>query len=383
MIKNILKHKLFLTFIGFLAVVFLVFLLISILRYEEKIEKSMFEVSTSDLFQITQNKASDIKSKLEKSNNYIDSLKSNTSLREEIESSVKTILTDNIKYAYILYKDKNDIFRFLIDASPEHEKSMINQKFDIASKKWLEIYKTKKPVVIKQELLKKLSISYLVPILNKDEVELVFAIDFSVEKMSGIKDIIVMMKTGVILILLITFISLITFIFQVFRYKKIKKSSFIDSLTNVYNRNYLEHIQNKLDLNDYVLALLDIDFFKNVNDTYGHDVGDNVLRKLGDVLKTTLREDDDIAIRYGGEEFIVLVKVTSSDQKNYLSVINRIFETVKAHKFYADNNFFQITLSIGVNENPAEYKNFSEAFKATDKVLYEVKNSGRNNIKYF
>jgi diguanylate cyclase (GGDEF)-like protein len=384
MIRNIIKHRVFLTIVGFFVVSFLIFLLLLILRYEKNIENSMFNVSTSDLFKITQNKASHIKHLLgETKSNYIDTLKSDPLLRDRIESCVKNILTDNIKYAYILYKDKNDVFRFLIDASPEHEKSMLNQKLDIASDKWFEVYKVKEPLMIKHEVLQKLSISYLVPILNNDEVELVFAIDFSMDKISEIDNVLSIIKSGIALILIIVSISLFTLIYQLYRYNKMKKTSFTDKLTNIYNRNYLYHIEKKIKLDDYILAVLDIDFFKKVNDTYGHDIGDDVLKKVGEILKNTLREDEDIAIRYGGEEFVVLVKSSAEHKKSSTVVVQRIFNTIKESKFYIDRQeYIKITASIGINENPGEYKNFKEAFKATDKALYEAKNSGRDTIKF-
>jgi len=383
MIKNVLKYKIVLTVFGFIVVSLLIFLFMMVLRYEKIIESSMFKASTSDLFAITQNKARCIQTTLSNGENYIYQLKSNPELREKIELSVKNILTENIKYAYVLYKDKNDIFRFLIDASPEDEKSMIDQKFDVASDKWYEVYKEKKPLVIKHEVLHKLSISYLVPILNKNEVELIFAIDFSIDKISPIDDILYIIKTGISFVLFVVFISLMTLIFQLYRYSKMKRTSYTDKLTNIYNRNYLYDIENKINLNEYMLAVMDIDFFKKVNDTYGHDVGDIVLKKVGAILKSTLREDEDLAIRYGGEEFIVLVKTPSKNKKSSINVIQRIFNNIKESKFFIDDEkYIKITASIGINENPGKYKDFQEAFKETDKVLYKAKNSGRDNIKF-
>lgn len=383
MIKNILKNKVFLTAVSFTVISFLVFLLLLILKYEKTIENSMFKLSTSDLFKITQNKALHIKSVIGGDENYIDKLKSDSGLRKRLEICTKNILTDNIKYAYILYKDKDDVFRFLVDASSGDEKSMLNQKLDVASDKWYELYKVKKPLVIRHQVLHKLSISYLVPILNNGEVELVFAIDFSVDKVSEIDNVLSIIKTGISLILLIVTISLITLIYQLYRYNKIKKRSFIDRLTNIYNRNYLYHIEDRIKLDDYILAVIDIDYFKKVNDTYGHDIGDKVLKEIGEILKSTLREDEDIAVRYGGEEFVVLVKASAENKKISSSVIQRIFNSIKEAKFYTDEeNYIRITASIGINENPGKYKNFQEAFKETDKVLYEVKNTGRDNIKF-
>lgn len=383
MIKNILEHRLFLSIFGSALVFFLIFLLILIFRYEKNIEEDMFKVSTTDLFQITGHKASYINQLLRGSESYIDKIKSDHLLRDHLEQNIKELLTNNIKYAYILYKDKNDVFRFLADASPEDEKSFLDQKFDIASKGWFDVYVTKEPIVIKHNILQKLSISYLVPIINNKKVELILAIDFSVNKISDINNIIVMMKTAIVLILLIIFVSLVTLVYQLLRYKNIKKSSFIDRLTNVYNRNYLHEIENKIDLSEYILIVLDIDHFKNINDTYGHDAGDKILKELGLIFTNILRLDDDIAIRYGGEEFILLIKTRTENSEIAISIVDRIFDTVKKHKFYIDDKKnIQITTSIGVNKTPYKQEKFTDAFKIADLALYEAKNSGRDKIIY-
>ena len=380
MINKFLKYKYSLSTLALLVIVFL---LILIFRYEKNIEDDLFKVSTSDLFEITQNKANFIKRKFAQSESYIDDIKSDPKLRAELEICMKNILTKNIKYAYILYKDKNNIFRFLVDASPEDEKSMLNQKFDITSDKWYELYETKEPIVIEHQILQKLYISYLVPILNKKNVELVVVIDFSVDKISSINEIIVMMKTGVVLILSIVFITVSILLIQLFRYKSMKKSSFIDRLTNVYNRNYLHEIENEIDLSEYILMVFDIDHFKKINDTYGHDAGDIVLKDLGRILSSTLRMDEDIAIRYGGEEFIVLLRTKSENSEISMGIVDRIFNNIKEHKYYIDNDkFIKLTISIGVNKTPYKQEKFADAFKIADMALFEAKNGGRDMIKY-
>ncbi|WP_373070590.1 GGDEF domain-containing protein [Sulfurimonas sp.] len=383
MIKNILKHRFFLSIFGSVIVFSLVFLLILIFRYEENIEEDIFKISTTDIFQITQHKASYIKTILGSSQSYIDEVKSDSALRKQLEENVKNLLTDNIKYAYILYKDKNDVFRFLIDGSEDDEKSFLGQKFDIANNGWFDVYTTKEPVVIKHNILQKLSISYLVPIINKQNVELILAIDFSVDKISDINNIIVMMKTAVVLILLIIFLSLLTLVFQLFRYKHMKKSSFTDRLTNIYNRNYLHEIENSLELSEYILLVLDIDHFKGINDKYGHDAGDKILKELGLIFTNILRLDDDLAIRYGGEEFVLLIKTKSENSEIAIRIVERIFETIQNHKFYIDEEeYIQVTTSIGVNKRPDEQESFADAFKVADLALYEAKNSGRDKIIY-
>ncbi len=382
--KKIFKNTYYFFIAILTCVVFVFFLLYTILKYEKNIEKDMFKVATTDVLHITENKAKHIKTMLKDSNNYIADIKKDLKLQKEIETHLENLITPNIKYAYLLYKDKNNIFRFIADGSSIDQKAMINQKFDIVSDKWFNLYRTKKPTVIEHSLIKKLSLSYLVPILYKDDVQLIVVIDFSIDKLEKINKIIMMMKSGLIFILTIIFIFLVIFVTQYVKYKRVKKQSFTDKLTNIYNRNYLYEIQDDINLDDYMIAALDIDYFKKVNDIYGHDVGDIILREVGNILLHTIRIDEDIVVRYGGEEFVIFIKNKSENSSIPLNVIQRIFTNIKEHKMFINQEkYIHISVSIGVNTTPGESKNFLEAFKLADLALYEAKESGRNTIKIY
>lgn len=378
------KNSYYLAFVAIIIVVFLSSMLYMLLNYEKKIESSMFKIATSDLFEITKHKANFIKHLLQDSDDYIDTIKTDKALRDRLEKNLNNLITENIKYAYILYKDKKNLFRFLVDGSPESEKSMLNQKFDVTNEQWFEIYKTKEPIIIKHDILQKLSISYLVPILNKEELELILVIDFSISKLKEMNQIISIMKNGLIFLLAFIFIVFIIILIQFFRLKTITDSSYVDSLTKLHNRNYLHEIENKISLKEYIIALVDIDFFKAVNDNYGHDVGDEVLKKFGAILLSTIRVNEDIVIRYGGEEFIVLIKRKAGENKIPFKVIERIFNNVREYDLHiGKENYINITVSIGINKSPEKSKTFTEAFKFADLALYEAKNSGRDTIKIY
>jgi len=367
------------TIISFL----LLFLLYETTQLEKKIEKEMLESSTSDIFSIAQNNAYLIKKTLEGKGNFTKSLISNNYLQKKIENQLKMLITKNIKYAYLLYKDKNDTFRFLVDASAPDEQAFVNQKFDVESQDWFDIYKDKKPVMIRHQLLQQLSLSYLVPVLNQDEVQLILVIDFSLHKMEHINTIITMMKNGIILIFIILLVFITILILQIIKYNLVKKSAFIDKLTNVYNRNYLQEYQDTIDLNKYIIAIVDIDHFKKVNDTYGHDAGDIILTEVATLMKDTIRiSNDDLIVRFGGEEFVLLIKTSNDNKLDQIKVLERILENVSSSKFFiSKTEEITITVSIGVNSNPSSSKNFQEALKIADESLYLAKNSGRNTIK--
>lgn len=362
----------------------LLFLLLATMRLEKSIETKIFEISTSDVFSITHNSATYIETLLKESTHFSEDIKKNSFLQRKIEESLKTLLTPHIKYAYLLYRDNRGVFRFLSDASIHEEKAFIDQKLDVESPEWLQIYSTKAPLIIRHTLLQQLSISYLVPILNKGDVELILAIDFSIDKIEEINQIIHTIQNGILGVMSVIFAILIFVIIQTKQFSAVRRSAFIDKLTNVYNRNYLQKYEDFINLDDYILATLDIDYFKKVNDTYGHDVGDKILRQVANTILLTIRHKEDIVIRYGGEEFLILAKTRRDGHLIALNMIERIFYAIQENAFaISDEESIKITVSIGVNLVPHKSRTFQEAFKLADIALYNAKTKGRNTIEIY
>lgn len=156
---------------------------------------------------------------------------------------------------------------------------------------------------------------------------------------------------------------------------KLNKVSKLDPLTNLYNRNGLEIVAS---VNEkYYAIMLDIDFFKKVNDTYGHQTGDLLLKALANILKKYADGKNVILARFGGEEFVLLSKLNYSETehmcKNIISDIRTNLKTVHGE---------QITVSMGISYKG--YYNGLEGFliKDADKNLYLAKKNGRNTIFY-
>ena len=128
--------------------------------------------------------------------------------------------------------------------------------------------------------------------------------------------------------------------------------------------------------------MLDIDHFKNINDSFGHDVGDEVLKTLGESIQGYIREDDCVA-RYGGEEIIVVCPSTKEDDAfNLAERLRKFIEELSVcdcAKYNSDADL-HITVSIGVAECKAEVKEANEIVKNADTALYKAKNDGRNRV---
>lgn len=159
-----------------------------------------------------------------------------------------------------------------------------------------------------------------------------------------------------------------------------------DTLTNLGNRGYFNrHFDAELQRalrthGELSILYIDLDNFKNVNDTYGHHCGDKVLRRLGEVLRTTLRHYD-IAARLGGEEFCVIFPSTSC--WTALMLGNRLLDIFSRETFTCSGHSFSMTFSGGVSSiaiMEEEKRNCTELLKSADAALYEAKRKGKNNI---
>lgn len=169
--------------------------------------------------------------------------------------------------------------------------------------------------------------------------------------------------------------------------EKLRQTSLKDGMTGLYNRRFLEEFieqfMNQADRNKetYHVMMLDVDWFKQVNDTYGHDVGDMVIVEIGKLLKKHIRNSD-MAIRYGGEEFIVMLQNSTDD--GAMMVAKNIHSGFASIEFNvgAGESMFK-TMSIGVSKFPSDGDTIWKCIKYADTALYQAKETGRNKIVEF
>lgn len=168
-----------------------------------------------------------------------------------------------------------------------------------------------------------------------------------------------------------------------YQYTEKEFMSVLDGLTGLYNRRQFEigleqeFNRTKRHPSDFSLAILDIDFFKKVNDTYGHQYGDYVLKTVADLMKQAFRKTD-LLYRYGGEELIMIMPETNIE--GAVIPVQRLRRMVEEYDFNLNNVKAKVTVSIGLTMNYQDLNSPEEILKSADEALYKAKESGRNRV---
>ncbi len=166
-------------------------------------------------------------------------------------------------------------------------------------------------------------------------------------------------------------------------YQTVESLAVTDSLTGLFVRRYfMEFAEEELERSrrhhlPCSVVMADLDHFKSKNDTYGHLVGDVVLRDVAQLMRQNLRGIDLIA-RYGGEEFIALLVETDAEEA--MVIARRLREAVELHPIRAYDETVLQTVSLGVATYPGDGQTFSELIQHSDEALYAAKRAGRNRV---
>lgn len=167
--------------------------------------------------------------------------------------------------------------------------------------------------------------------------------------------------------------------------RQLENMAIRDPLTSLYTRCFLNHqmdnliLRHERDKAKYLsIVFFDIDFFKMVNDTYGHSYGDEVISKIGEIIGNTSRPDD-LCIRYGGEEFVVIL--LSEDEATATRYAERVRSKVNKIKFNKGKDNFSVTISAGIATRNND-EEFDSILQRADDKLYEAKKQGRNCVVF-
>lgn len=170
-------------------------------------------------------------------------------------------------------------------------------------------------------------------------------------------------------------------------YDKLHEEANTDGLTKCYNKMYFN---NKLDLevkkskvtgSPLSLIIFDLDHFKHLNDNYGHDAGDYVLREMAEILRDNGIRKGDTFARYGGEEFVVLLPKTNLKQA--FEIAERLRKLVECHKFTYEQKRLPVAASIGVADYRQGIETGTDLFKRADSAVYKSKKGGRNQVSFY
>jgi len=167
----------------------------------------------------------------------------------------------------------------------------------------------------------------------------------------------------------------------------LEHQTLVDSLTGLYNRRafekkILEEFERaKRYQHPLSMLILDIDNFKTINDTYGHNGGDAALKKISETLKIKTRQSD-FQSRYGGEEFVLILPET--DQENAIQVAAKIQDEIRSSVFSSESQQFSLTVSIGISSlSVREYSDWNEMLHDADLALYRAKRNGKDRAELF
>ncbi|MCS7165960.1 MAG: diguanylate cyclase [Candidatus Calescibacterium sp.] len=215
--------------------------------------------------------------------------------------------------------------------------------------------------------------NYIIPLIDKKNLKGIIVLKMKKEigffKMFDINQ-----KIGNIVFKFIPYID--SFLFH--------ETATIDDTTGIYNRKFFENaLQNELKRAErYSLTLslivCDLDNFKKINDNFGHLTGDKVLKETAQIIKNNIREGIDVAARWGGEEFVILLP--STDKNSAYKIAERIRAQISSHKYSGLPENYPVTASIGVANYPIDAKGKTELFKKADDAVYEAKKKGKNRV---
>ncbi len=293
------------------------------------------------------------------------------------EKKLEALITDHIRHLYVIYRREEGSFDYLIFVSQKGHPpdytflSRLEETIESA-------FRSKGDVVIKGEDF----ITLFKPVRVEGETVLLIGADFSPARFLEVERTINTMRNIIGVSASIISLLLTVLILLAVRSGFIERKLFVDPLTGVFNRNILPRIRNTVMTQHYGLLIVDVDNFKSINDTYGHEVGDKVLRAVSGRMRNLIKKDRDILVRYGGEEFLIFVK-HNGEKERPLIVAERIRNAVRKNPIVVNGKSISVSVSVGVLPDVSEERDLEEAIRKADVALYTAKRKGKNRVEVF
>jgi len=307
----------------------------------------------------------------------IEHLARNRELRRELQNYLAYFKTPEVEHLFVIYRDEWGRLRYLLDGEKDYEnQAMFMQRFEPISDIWEKAYETGRSQMHKHMKNGLLWVSIAIPIHENGKVAAVLGSDLSASIRTDVEQKFTQIKSMMFSVASIIAMMLVFGYFQIYYYFKGRSRSFMDPLTGAYNRKFLYEVIANANFSEYQIIMYDVDHFKRVNDTFGHEIGDHVLKKFSDLIHHTIRTNDTFA-RIGGEEFSLLL--TGSSRDDTLKLAERIRRGVEEMDLSFLSKNLTLTVSIGIAFYQ-EGATMESMMREADKKLYQAKNEGRNRV---
>jgi len=297
-------------------------------------------------------------------------------LREELNKILSTFLTEEYRYIFLLHKDDKGHYRFLLDGSLE-DPVEYNTIFFPKSNLFDTVYTTQEPRIIEQkEGVEHVWLSLLHPIVINGRTEALLVLDLSKGYGEYLSNFNSPLMSIVTLMQLFLVISLLFLAYIAYHYHKLRESVLKDPLTSVHTKVFLQEFFDRESVDEYDAILIDIDEFKQINEKYGYESGNTVLkrfsRKMVDLLPETAK-----VIRTGGSEFFIIVQKGGED---FDLLAKTLFTRLSEQRYFVENETISLTFSMSAIIVPKGTNSIFNIQRTLDEKLLEIKSRGKNEL---
>lgn len=291
------------------------------------------------------------------------------------ERLIQHLQRGKISSVFVLIMRGKHLFYLFDSEGSERGEAFLPQDMQI----FIKMKEDKQRKILIQSRVDTVGFTLIKPIIQQGEVRAFILLDYTQRSLDELMQSLNMLTKMVMSIFLMAGVLFLIWgfywLYQICRrYKK-----YMIPNTRAYNRRYLQEIYEKINFSDYYVALIDIDFFKRINDLYGEHYGDEVIIRVMREISTFLR-DEDIFIQYGGEEFLLFIAKEGMNKTAFRYLMEDIRLMVERLDIALGKDKIHLTVSIGVVLRTEKSGSLEAVIRKADEALYEAKHKGRNRI---